>query len=267
MNKYDLEGDSLLIDVTDGIALVTLNRPQHHNALSRELRTNIGIALESLEKDDNVNVIILTGSGDKSFSVGVDLKEFESTPMTVDEVGTDTRVARAFAALTKPIIAAINGYVVTGGFELILNCDILVAASNASFADTHVHVGVLPGWGGSQLLAQFVGPMRARYIALTGNFIDAQTAKEWGLVLNVVEPEKLMPFCRKIAQDILNVDQGTMREYRALMREGLKKTAEAGCEMESRLGKRRLARFDAADFRKTREMVMNRGKTQLGEPA
>lgn len=265
MKKYPLLGDSLLIDVADGIATVTLNRPKHHNALSRELRTNIGIALESLQADDDVNVIILTGAGSKAFTVGVDLKEFEAAPMTSDEVGTDTRVARGFAALTKPIIVAINGYVVTGGFELVLNCDIVVAATNATFADTHVRVGVLPGWGGSQLLAQTVGPMRARYIALTGNYIDAATAKDWGLVLDVVSPEQLMPHCRKIAQDILSADQGTMRDYRRIMREGLKKTAEEGCELESRIGKARLARFDVANFRKTREQVMKRGQGQAGK--
>lgn len=264
MNRYRLDGDSLLVDVADGIATVTLNRPKQHNALSRELRNNIGIALETLQSDDGVNVVILTGAGDKAFSVGVDLKEFEAAPMAVDEVGTDTRVARAFAAMTKPIIAAINGYVVTGGFELILNCDIRVAASNASFSDTHVRIGVLPGWGGSQLLVQAVGPMRARYIALTGNYIDAATAKEWGLVLDVLPPEQLMPHCVKIAQDILSADQGTMRDYLALMREGMNRTVEAGFDMESRIGKARLARFDIEGFRRTRLQVMSRGKNQVG---
>lgn len=142
---------------------------------------------------------------------------------------------------------------------------IVVAATNATFADTHVRVGVLPGWGGSQLLAQTVGPMRARYIALTGNYIDAATAKDWGLVLDVVLPEQLMPHCRNIAQDILSADQGTMRDYRGIMREGLKKTAEEGCELESRIGKARLARFGAANFRKTREQVMKRGQGQAGK--
>ena len=166
--------------------------------------------------------------------------------------------------MTKPIIAAINGYVVTGGFELILNCDIRVAASNASFSDTHVRIGVLPGWGGSQLLVQAVGPMRARYIALTGNYIDAATAKEWGLVLDVLPPEQLMPHCVKIAQDILSADQGTMRDYLALMREGMNRTVEAGFDMESRIGKARLARFDIEGFRRTRLQVMSRGKNQVG---
>jgi enoyl-CoA hydratase len=263
MNKYPLLGDSLLVEVADRIATVTLNRPRQHNALSRELRTNIGIALESLQADDDVDVIILTGAGDKAFSVGVDLKEFESSPMSPAEVGIDTRVAKGFAALTKPIIAAINGYVVTGGFELILNCDILVATPNARFADTHVRVGVLPGWGGSQLLTQFVGATRARYIALTGNYIDADTAKEWGLVLDLVPQDQLMPCCRKIAADILGADQGTMRDYRTIMREGLEGTSEEGRALESRLGKERLSRFDNSSFQRTREKVINRGQGQI----
>ncbi|MEO8298554.1 MAG: enoyl-CoA hydratase [Burkholderiales bacterium] len=260
--KYPLAGNSLLVEVEGGVATVTLNRPKQHNALTRELRTNLGIALESLQADDDVDVIILTGAGDKSFCVGLDLKEFESSPMTPDEVGTDTRVARGFAALTKPVIAAINGYVVTGGFELVLNCDIRVCTPNTTFADTHVRVGVLPGWGGSQLLVQAVGPARAAYIGLTGNYVDAATAKAWGLVLDVLPREELMPYCREIAQDIVSADQGTVREYRALMREGVRTTVQDGLALETKLGKARLARFDIADFRRTREAVMNRGKTQ-----
>lgn len=265
MNRYGLEGDSLLVDVVEGIATVTLNRPRQHNALSRELRNNIGTALEALQADDAVQVVILTGAGDKSFSVGLDLKEFEGDPLTAEEVGTGTRIARAFAALTKPTIAAINGYVVTGGFELILNCDIRVAASNATFADTHVRVGVLPGWGGSQWLVQAVGLMRASYIALTGNYVDAATAKEWGLVLDVLPQQELMPYCRRIARDIASADQGTVRDYRALMREGMKKGVEEGLALETRLGKARLARFDVSGFRSTRERVMSRGQDQVGE--
>lgn len=263
MNPYPLVGDSLLVEIADRIATVTINRPRQLNALSRELRENLGIALECLQADDAVDVIILTGSGDKAFCVGVDLKEFEEAPMTPDEVGTDTRVARAFAALTKPSIAAINGYVVTGGFELILNCDLRVASANASFADTHVRVGVLPGWGGSQLLVRAVGPMRASYIGLTGNYVDAQMAKDWGLVLDVVPPDELMPYCRKLAQDILSADQGTMRDYRSLMREGVHRTVAEGLAAESLVGKVRLARFDAAEFKRTREQVMNRGQDQV----
>lgn len=265
MKKYPLIGDSLLIDVSEGIATVTLNRPQAHNALSRELRTNMAIAIESLQADDDVGVIIITGAGDKAFSAGADLKEFETSPLTPEEMGVASRFMRAFAALQKPTIAAANGYTVTGGFEIVANCDILVASTKARFADTHVRVGVLPGWGLSQYLVRMIGPVRTRYLSFTGNYLDAQTAKDWGLVLEVVEPEQLLPYCRKMAQDILGVDQTTLREYRSIIREGLNTTVQQGLQMETRLGQAGLARFDPTSFGKQRKTVMGRGRGQVGQ--
>jgi len=263
MKRYPLLGESLLIDVVDSIATVTLNRPQQHNALSRELRTNLAIAVESLQTDDDVSVIIFTGAGEKAFSAGVDLKEFETAPLTPDEMGVDSRLMRAFTALRKPTIAAVNGVAVTGGLELVVNCDILVASGNASFADTHVRVGVLPGWGLSQYLAQLIGPVRARYLSFTGNYLDAATAKEWGLVLEVLAPDQLLPYCRKLARDMLSCEQANLRDYRDVIREGLHKGPVAGLAMESRLGKASMAHFDAASFGKTRQAIMDRGQGQL----
>lgn len=260
MKTYPLKGNSMLIDVANGIALVTLNRPEQHNALNRELRTNIAIALESLQIDDEVQVIIFTGAGEKSFSVGMDLREFQESPMTAEEVGIGSRVLDAFSAMTKPMIAAINGYAVTGGLELACNCDILVSSSNAEFADTHVRVGVRPGWGISQNLRQKIGPVRTNYIAYTGNYIDAKTAKEWGLVLDVVEYDQLLPYCQKLAKDIIDVDQPTLRDYRSFINQGMLSTTLSGYELESKVSKDTLEKFDPTDFSKIRDKVMNRGK-------
>jgi len=183
---YQFAGDSIVLDIADGIAVATLNRPQQHNALSRELRDNLGLLLRDVERDDRVKVLIITGAGEKSFSAGADLKEFEVAPLRTHEMGIDSAVMLAFEALSKPVIAAVNGYAVTGGLEIVVNCDIPIASTNARFADTHARVGVLPGWGLSQYLQALVGPVRARYMAFTGNYVDAQTAKDWGLVLEVV---------------------------------------------------------------------------------
>lgn len=158
MNKYQLLGESLLVDVEGGIATVTLDPAETSQRAFAELRTNLAIAVESLQLDDDVDVIIFTGSGDKAFSAGADLKEFEVAPLTPEEMGIESRFMRAFAALRKPTIAAINGYAVTGGFELVMNCNVLVASTHARFADTHVRVGVLPGWGLSQYLPGPLGP-------------------------------------------------------------------------------------------------------------
>ena len=264
MKRYDLEGDSLLIDVTDGIALATLNRPQQHNALSRQLRANLLAALQQLDSDDDVGVVIFTGAGDKAFCVGADLKEFETAPLREEEMGVDCPVMQAFEALGKPTIAAINGYTVTGGFELATNCDILVASTNAKFADTHARVGVVPAWGLTQYLAMLIGPVRARYLSFTGNYIDAQTAREWGLVLDVVAPESLIDHCRGLAREMLGCDRRTLADIRRAMRVGLHRTVEEGLLLEAKLAKESVARFDAAGFARTRRAVMNRGKNQVG---
>lgn len=267
MNRYSMEGDSLLVEVKDGIAVVTLNRPQQLNALSRQMRTNIRIALEALNEDPEVGVIIITGAGDKAFSVGADLKEFETDPLKPEEVGVDCRVMQAFAALRKPTIGAINGYAVTGGFELAVNCDILVASANARFADTHSRVGVVPAWGLSQYLAMLIGPVRARYLSFTGNYLDAGTAKDWGLVLDVLPPEELMPYCRKLAREILSCDRQTLTDVRTAMNLGLHQTVQQGLLTEAKLAKESVLRFDVASFSQTRREVMDRGKTQVAPQA
>lgn len=259
MNKA--QGDTVLIEISERVATVTLNRPQQYNALSRELRNEFTRALIELNADDDVDVIIVTGSGDKAFSAGADLNELETAPLTPEEMGHESAFMQAFADLKKPIIAAVNGLAVTGGFELAALCDILVASSNARFADTHCRVGVVSAWGFTQTLTALIGPVRARYLSFTGNFIDAQTAKEWGLVLDVLPPDELMPFCRKLAADIVSCDATTVRRMRECMRVGQNGTMREGLELEAKYAKESVSNFDAAAFAKRRKIVMARGRT------
>ncbi len=191
--------DILITEIRDGVATITLNRPRQMNALSAELRRRLVAALDGLSGDDAVRAVIVTGAGEKAFTAGVDLKELETAPLTTDELGPDGPMHRAIRKLGKPTIAAVNGFAITGGMELAINCDILVASTSARFADTHARVGIVPGWGMSQLLPRIIGPVRARYMSFTGNFVDAATAKAWGLVLEVLPPDELMPFCQKLA--------------------------------------------------------------------
>lgn len=262
-NPYDLEGDTVRVSKADRIATITLNRPTQHNALSRELRTQFTRALVGLDADETVNVIIVTGAGEKAFSTGADLKELETAPLTPDEMGQDCAFMQAFSALTKPIIAAVNGLAVTGGFELAAQCDILVASATARFADTHSRVGVVSAWGFTQTLSMLIGPVRARYLSFTGNYLDAQTAKDWGLVLDVLPPDQLMPYCRKLAAEIASCDTTILRAMRECMRVGQYGTREQGLELEARYAKESVARFDAADFGARRAAVMQRGRGQL----
>jgi enoyl-CoA hydratase len=254
--------DILLADIRDGVATLTLNRPRQMNALSAELRRRFGVALEALGQDESVAVVVITGAGEKAFSAGVDLKELETAPLTAEELGPEGPVNRAFRALGKPTIAAVNGFAITGGMELAINCDILVASTNARFADTHARVGIVPGWGMSQLLPRLIGPVRARYMSYTGNFVDAATAKEWGLVLEVLPPGDLLPFCLKLAAEIASCDRATLSDVRQAINGGLETTLEAGLALEGRLSQAATRRLDRARFASTRAAVMARGKAQ-----
>jgi len=252
----------LLIEVADGVAVVTLNRPRQMNALSSALRRRFGEAFAALGADDAVRAVVITGAGEKAFTAGVDLKELETAPLTADELGPDSEINRAFRALGKPTVAAVNGFAITGGLEIAINCDILVASTNARFADTHARVGIVPGWGMSQLLPRLIGPVRARYMSYTGNFVDAATAKDWGLVLDVLPPGELLPYCRKLAAEIASCDRATLADIRLAIDGGLGGTLADGLALEGRLSKAATQRMDRTGFAATREAVMSRGKEQ-----
>jgi enoyl-CoA hydratase len=256
--------DVLLIETRDRIATVTLNRPRQMNALSAELRRRLESAIRALAADADVDVVILTGAGDRAFSAGVDLKELETAPLTVEELGPDAPMSRALRELGKPTIAAVNGFAITGGMELAINCDILVASSHARFADTHARVGIVPGWGMSQLLPRLIGPVRARYMSYTGNFVDAATARDWGLVLDVLPPAELMAYCRKLASEIASCDRATLADIRQAISSGLQTTLAEGLALEGRLSQAATRRMDRAAFAATRAAVMSRGKEQSG---
>jgi enoyl-CoA hydratase len=254
--------DVLLTQVRDGVATVTLNRPRQMNALSADLRRRLVAALDGLAADDAVAVVIITGAGEKAFTAGVDLKELETAPLTVEELGPDAPMHRSIRELGKPTIAAVNGFAITGGMELAINCDLLFASTNARFADTHARVGIVPGWGMSQLLPRLVGPVRARYMSYTGNFIDAATAKDWGLVLDVLPPAELLPHCQKLAAEIASCDRATLYDVRRAIQGGLDSTLAEGLALEGRLSQAATVRMDRSRFAATREAVMSRGKEQ-----
>ena len=262
MNLYGIEGDSLLIERSERIATLTLNRPQQHNALSRVLRENLTRAFIGLEADDDIDVIIITGAGDKAFCAGVDLKELETSPLTPDDMGYDCAFMEALFALRKPMIAAVNGIAAAGGFEIAGSSDLIVAAEHARFADTHSRVGIVSAWGFTQTLRQLVGPARARYLSFTGNYISAQTAKDWGLAIEVVAASELQAHCRRLAADIASCHQPTLRKVRDCMKRGERETAAAGLQLEAGYAKACVVDLDLAAFVERRERVMSRGRTQ-----
>jgi enoyl-CoA hydratase len=253
--------DVVLFEVADRVATITLNRPEARNALNAELRRELPAALQRADDDAEVDVVILTGA-DPAFCAGLDLKELGSSPPR-PAPDSDPVVTRPFPQLRKPVIGAINGVAVTGGFEIALNCSFLVASERAGFADTHARVGVMPGWGLTVLLPQAIGVRRAREMSTTGNFLGAQEALAWGLVNHVVAHDELLPFCRRLAADIVGNDQDGVRQMLATYDEVTSATAAEGWLVERRIANGWQKRsFDPAEVERRREAIIERGRSQ-----
>ncbi|MBV1905015.1 MAG: enoyl-CoA hydratase [Pseudomonadales bacterium] len=249
---------TILVEQSDGIATVTLNRPDALNALSSELRQQLKEAIDQLENDPEVKVMILTGAG-RAFTAGIDLKEL-GTKAGVLSSGGD--VMTALEKFTGPIIGAINGVAITGGFELALACDVIIASTEARFADTHSRVGVLPGWGLSQRLTKAIGIYRAKELSLTGNFLSAELAEKWGLVNRVVAPDQLMPTCIALAKDMLSAVPDILTTYKQLIDEGYAGSFSAGMETEQRYFKASNKLLKPEDVENRRIGIKERGRGQ-----
>ena len=246
-----------------GTTTVTLNRPEALNALSGELRNELSRELNAIADDPSVEVVILTGAG-RAFTAGLDLKELGGEKEGVRAI-TDLDVSNAMAAIKVPIIGAINGYAITGGFELALMCDILLATPNTRFADTHARVGVVPGWGLSQRLPRLIGINRAKELSLTGNYLDAETAHLWGLVNRIVAPDELLPTARHLANDILSTDYRTRMEIKRVMDEGWHTNLAEGLDIELAANRAHSAASVSSDgIAARRAGIQDRGRRQSG---
>jgi enoyl-CoA hydratase len=255
----------LLVARDAGIARVTLNRPAAMNALSRELRAALAEAFTSLAFDPEVRVAILTGAG-RAFCAGLDLKELGSGEGPVGgRRGEEPDIMKAMAGFAGPIIGAINGVAVTGGFELALACDVLIASSDARFADTHARVGIMPGWGLSQKLSRAIGIYRAKELSLTGNYLDARTAEAWGLVNRVVAPQELAATCTKLAQDMLSVPNASLRAYKRIIDVGFALPFGDALEQERALSNAANRGVAPAAVEEARKAVRARGQSQTRE--
>ena len=231
------------------------------NALSRPMRQALIAVLETLDQDDSVRAVVLTGNG-RAFCAGLDLKEIEQEGISPDDLGTNARFVELMRDFTRPIIGAINGFAITGGFELALACDFMIAGESAKFADTHGRVGVIPGWGLSQKLPRMIGVQRAKEISFTGNFIDAHKAERWGLVNQVVADAQLIPTALKLAQDMASCIPETLHEIKRLIDYGWHSSLAEGLEEESTASKRGNASLSEIDMKARRESVQARGRTQ-----
>ncbi len=205
----------VLWEVENGIALITLHRPERRNAINQQLLVELYDAVDEVSRNDEIRAAILTGSGN-SFCSGIDLAIIK-TDNLMDPRGDGKDFPDVFGACSKPIIGAINGYTITGGFEMALNCDFLIASERASFSDTHAKLGIHPAWGMTQFLQEAVGQRMAKQISLTGQFISAEAALQCGLVNEVVPHEELLPRVKQIAAEICEANQDMLAQIKALI--------------------------------------------------
>jgi enoyl-CoA hydratase len=259
---------TLLVERDGPVAILTLNRPKQLNALSVSLRVNIVRTIRDLSAGTDVRAIVLTGSG-RAFSAGVDLKEAGQKGFSLGvgdrksaEPAPDMDLAAAFAACPWPVIGAINGFAITGGFELALMCDVLLASTEAKFADTHSRVGLMPVWGLSQKLPRLIGAGRAKELSLTGNYLEAATAERWGLVNRVLSPEDLLPAARKLAHEMASVEGGLLKRMKAVIDDGLALPLPEALKMEIERGSANNSAITPDAAEESRKSAMARGREQ-----
>jgi len=255
----------VLLERDGGITTVTMNRPEALNALSTGLRQALVRTFRELAADATTEVIILTGAG-RAFTAGLDLKELggetaDGTPAGASAADTD--LGAVFEGYPKPVIGAINGFAITGGFELALMCDILVCSTAARFADTHARVGIVPGWGLSQRLPRLIGLPRAKELSLTGNFLTAEQAYEWGMVNRVVAPEALLDTANQIARDMLTTERRTRETVLRIMNEGFRSTLGEGMAIEHAASREHMqTQVTPEAVAERRKAIQERGRQQ-----
>lgn len=249
------------------VAVVTLNRPEAMNALSRALRAELARVMREVADDPALRCVVLTGAGERAFTAGLDLKELGSDTSNLGAANAssvDENPVKAIEQCPQPVIGAINGVAITGGFEVALACDILIAGENARFADTHARVGVMPGWGLSQKLSRLIGISRAKELSLSGNFLDARTAAEWGLVNRVVPQGDLLAVAKKLAHDIAGADPAMVQAYKRLIDEGYARSFGEAMAHEHAISSAANRKVSADEVEARRRAVMERGRGQAG---
>ena len=266
---------ALLLERRQDILLISLNRPEKLNALSVHLQTELSDALSAAAADSSVRVLIVSGEG-RAFCAGLDLHEFPASLTHFQNQNQNQNQGRPqvqsqdrpqnqniFSQLEQfplPVIAAINGPAITGGFELALSCDLLIASTNARFADTHGQIGVMPGAGLSQKLSRIIGLPRAMAVSLTGEFLEAETAYAYGLISHLVQPGALMPLAWRLAGQIAAGQPAVIREMKRVIKEGAGATLARGMEMEREAHERWTREMDLGELVSRKNQIFQRNR-------
>ncbi|MDA8428497.1 MAG: enoyl-CoA hydratase-related protein [Geobacteraceae bacterium] len=232
-----MELTDLLIETNDGVALLTINSPRTMNALNSRILGELECALYGLNLDPAVRAVVLTGAGDKAFVAGADIKEMSAmTSFEAHQFGLKgQRVMMLIEKMTKPVIAAVNGYALGGGLELALACDFIYASEKARFGFPEVTLGIMPGFGGTQNLPRLIGPNRANEMIFTGKMLTARKASEWGIVNEVFTPEELLPKALDTAKAIAQTGTLAVTYAKDAIANGLNMGKEDGFRYEASL--------------------------------
>lgn len=225
------------LQIEGAIATITLNRPKALNALNLELVGELDQAVAQVRDDPAVRVVVITGAGEKAFAAGADITEFkEMSP--VEAWGFTQQVQRVYLEierLPKPVIAAVNGYALGGGCELMMACDIVYASDRAKIGQPETNLGIIPGAGGTQRLARLIGKQRAKELVLTGDMISAQEAWNLGLLNKVVPSDQLMAEVKKLAEKLVAKGAVALRAAKQAIEEGADVGLERGLGIEGKL--------------------------------
>jgi enoyl-CoA hydratase len=223
-------------ELEDNIGIIRFNRPEAKNALNRELFAELGEILNLVSSDDDVVIVIITGN-QEGFAVGADIKEINKIRTTTEAYEFSKMVQSVFLQIEKiekPVIAAVSGWALGGGFELALACDIRIAGENAQFGQPEIKIGVIPGGGGTQRLPRLIGLGRAKQLLFTGELIDAREAYRIGLVNKVVPPEYVLNEAKRVALNLKILPQLTLRMMKSVINGGIKMDLKSSLLYESR---------------------------------
>jgi enoyl-CoA hydratase len=244
------------------VGVCTLHRPERRNALTPALLAELHAAIGAFDADEEVRAIVLTGT-DPAFCAGLDLAALAAG----ERFGVgDGHQRGALPHTATPVIAAVNGPAVTGGLELVLACDLVLASDRATFADTHARVGVVPGWGMSVLLPAAIGARRALEMSLSGNYIDATTAASWGLANRVVPHEELLPAAIALGADIAGGHADASAALLALYRRTSAVSADEGWPLEAEASRRWWReQMDPKGIGERTQAVIDRGREQSAD--
>jgi enoyl-CoA hydratase len=212
----------IVYEKSEGIATITLNRPEALNAFSKEVVSEVLQALEDIRSDESVRVVILTGAGEKAFSAGADIKAMIGmNALKARELSLmGEKLCLALENLEKPVIAALNGYALGGGLEVAMSCDLRIASENSRMGQTEINIGLIPGWGGTQRLTRLVGRTKAKEMVFTGKMIDAKTAEQLGIVNMVVPADKFREAVRQFALELASKAPVAIKVAKALIDKG-----------------------------------------------